>query len=215
MTTPVLPPSASEKAYAASMPYAPAFVPAIDLSAYQVNEKLYVQELAKNVAKLERFTEPNADALNAESEKKNAAFLYSMWGLATSAKNANDYLKTTTRDEMDRIERIDRGTQKQIYKTKHLAMQAEYLVNYYTFVTRVLILTLGVTVLALTIVYFGTPGNVRTVLIMLLVVIYFVILVWMFRTYAYRRRFNNWTQVYWAPGAVVSRDLGKLTAGCR
>lgn len=213
--TSVLPPSASEKAYAASMPYAPAFVPAIDLSAYQANEKLYVQELANNVATLERFAVANVAAENVDAEKKDAAFVYSVWGLATSAKNANDYLKTTTQDEMDRIDRIDKGTQKQIYKTKHLAMQAEYLVNYYTFVTRVIILTLAVTVLALSIVYFGTPGNVRTALILLLVVAYFVILVWMFRKYAYRRRYNNWTQVYWAPGAVVSRDLDKLSTGCR
>jgi hypothetical protein len=121
--------------------------------------------------------------------------------------NANAYLNSAIVGEQDRVHRADVDARRDLYRLRQQAMYADYMSHYYDAATRVVLLSIYVTLLLLMPVALWKMGRISSGQMLLLdgilLLLYLVVLVAICARTAGRCN-GAWQQFYWGAGSAVS-----------
>jgi hypothetical protein len=137
--------------------------------------------------------------------------------LMNESWNANRYIVNALGTESKRVNKLDSQAKRDIYKLRQENMFYTYKTAYYAFGTRVIILTLYATLLALIPASMWRSGTIRTtlliIIILVLLAVYAIVMFLSFAGAANRRK-DDWTKVYWRAGDAVSAATNNDNMSC-
>lgn len=131
--------------------------------------------------------------------------------------NANRYIVNSLAIENKRVGSLDAQAKRDIYKLRQKYMYTAYMHEYYDFAIRVVMLTLYATLLLLIPAAMwkvdGMNGALFFVIDGILLILYLVVLIVLFRNVGDRRK-NAWRQKYWRVGRSIEESIRNQSDMC-
>lgn len=131
--------------------------------------------------------------------------------------NANRYIADMMQSEQKRIGNLDKQAKRDLYSLRHNYQHTSWMTHYYNFVFGILVFTLYVTFALLILAALWRSETMGgwwlVVLGGVLLTIYAVILLILFRNTAMRRD-SNWNQYYWKPSKDIIDSTRSNTNLC-
>lgn len=151
-----------------------------------------------------------ADARN--DQEVTSAFITSTDVMAqmNESANANLYISNALSKESWRVAKLNKDAKKGIYKVRQEYTYYAFMIEYYRFMTGIILYTLVVTLLLLMLTAAWRAGRVPQPLFMIVVgvllVVYCLSMIVMFKNTAYRRKYQ-WNKYYWRPGTEIKNAV--------
>lgn len=183
--------------------------------------EVFANDKAAGAGKEEHYkhADQHADLREAfDAAVPNQAMLheYKLLAGVTDAYNANMYINKNLRAETRRMDKLDRDSTRDVHKTRERTMQMNYAVEYNKFVTDIMKVTLFVTLSCLLLINLWNqdviPRFLAVILIAVILAVYALAVILMFKTNAYRRQ-NRWSQFYWKATREIEDALRRDLEG--